>query len=95
MTFSSELLPAPLGPIKAQISAVATRKLMSVTALTPLNDSEICSSSSKCAVAVWVMARLLSGQLRLEPAPVIGGLLHKMRRRFPMGRIAPLANPKT
>src|SRR5687767_5530385 len=40
MTLSSELLPAPFGPIKAQISPPATSKEIWVSALMPLKDSD-------------------------------------------------------
>src|SRR6185437_9828188 len=46
MTFSIELLPAPLGPMIARTSCSRTSKLMSVSALTPPNASDTCSSAS-------------------------------------------------
>ena len=41
MTFSIELLPAPLGPITAQISPSATSKLIELSAWTPPNDRQM------------------------------------------------------
>src|ERR1700751_221094 len=41
MTFSIELLPAPLGPMIARISCSRTSKLMPDRAFTPPNESEI------------------------------------------------------
>src|SRR3954470_17559198 len=41
ITFSIELLPAPLGPMIARISCSRTLKEISVSALTPPKDSEI------------------------------------------------------
>src|SRR5436190_6301917 len=45
MTFSIELLPAPLGPMMARTSCSRTSNVMSDSALTPPNASEMCSSS--------------------------------------------------
>ena len=44
ITLSIELLPAPLGPMIARISCSRTSKLMSDSAFTPPNDSEMLSS---------------------------------------------------
>jgi hypothetical protein len=67
ITLSSELLPAPLGPISAQISPAATSKLTSVTAFTPLNNSEMRSSASSGG-AVRHVSGTRSGRDRLQPA---------------------------
>ena len=40
MMLSSELLPAPFGPISEQISPRPTEKLSAARALTPRNESE-------------------------------------------------------
>src|ERR1700681_4659013 len=49
ITFSIELLLAPLGPMMARISCSRTSKLIPVSAFTPPNESEILSSSSTTA----------------------------------------------
>src|SRR3954468_19026586 len=43
ITLSSELLPAPFGPMSAQISPAGTSRLTSSSARTPRNVSEMCS----------------------------------------------------
>src|SRR5437763_15419236 len=44
MTFRSELLPAPFGPMIARTSCSRTSKVMSASALTPPKASEMLSS---------------------------------------------------
>src|SRR5262249_9884466 len=58
MTLSSELFPAPLGPMIARTSCSRTSKLMSVSAFTPPKESEMllslrmASSTAWCPVAI-------------------------------------------
>ena len=46
MTFSIELLPAPFGPMIARTSCSRTSNVMSVSAFTPPNASDMPSSDS-------------------------------------------------
>src|SRR4029434_5197587 len=63
MTFSIELLPAPLGPMIARTSCSRTSKLISVNAFTPPNASEMPSSCRMTSP----MPRALIGPPRLRP----------------------------
>src|SRR5690242_11689930 len=78
MTLRSELLPAPFGPISAQISPRATSKLMSVTAATPRNESEIRSTPSSAPPISGRPPRLLGLELpdqRQDPRAEVGDVL--------------------
>src|SRR5450755_1568523 len=77
MTLSSELLPAPFGPMMARISCSRTSKLMSVSALTPPNASEMLSSlrmtsptearTALTSVRSCLQARIHSRAMAIQP----------------------------
>ncbi|MOA29528.1 hypothetical protein D3C78_1505490 [compost metagenome] len=58
---SSELLPAPLGPISAQISPRLTANDSALIALTPLNDREMSRTSRMFSAALMRLAPGIRG----------------------------------
>src|SRR6187455_3246061 len=64
MTFSIELLPAPLGPMIARTSCSRTSKLMSESAFTPPNASEMRSSFRITSPVALDMVDMASGGAR-------------------------------
>src|SRR5882757_449524 len=83
MTLSSELFPAPFGPIRAQISPRATSKLRAVRAWMPLKESE---TSLSCRMGPAMSASRPDG---FEPQAAGTGLLalHRFDVAIAVGRV--------